>query len=197
MADEGYIKFNCQWQRGELPDKSSIAELNGWRQELYRHQLIGVDSNGVGYGNISHRLSKNTFIITGSATGGLEKLSDRHYALVNRYNIGQNTLACTGRVPASSESLSHAAIYEALPWVRAVVHVHHPLLWQQLLNTKPTTPVNAAYGTPEMARALQKIIKGKNSKNSGIIIMGGHQDGIITYGQDLGAAADMIVNLLL
>ncbi|MFM7715218.1 MAG: class II aldolase/adducin family protein, partial [Microcystis sp.] len=52
MIDEGYVKYNCTW----IPDcsliSSEIAELNYWRNRLYRLGLIGQYDNGIGFGNV-------------------------------------------------------------------------------------------------------------------------------------------------
>ena len=66
-------------------------------------------------------------------------------------------MTCRGASQASSESLTHAAIYEMDDGIHAVVHVHDPELWQHLKNTFPTTDPDAAYGTPEMAREFARI----------------------------------------
>lgn len=36
-------------------------------------------------------------IITGSATGTIEKLNENHYCIVNNYNLEENCLTCTGK----------------------------------------------------------------------------------------------------
>ena len=109
--DEGYIKFNCRWIKTAPFSKHKIAEINAWRDRLYKHGLIGSYSNGIGFGNISIRTDINSFLITGSATGNLKKLNENHYVQVNEYDFLQNSLTCSGPIKASSESLSHAVIH--------------------------------------------------------------------------------------
>ena len=54
----------------------SLAELNAYRRRLLDLRLIGLDSNGVGFGNLSVRDGVSAhFYITGSATGGLPELT--------------------------------------------------------------------------------------------------------------------------
>ena len=74
MSD--YIKFNCNLIKGTV-EKEKIEELNYWRNKLFEMGLIGVYENGVGFGNISERTQGNKFIITGSTTGGKEKLDEK------------------------------------------------------------------------------------------------------------------------
>ncbi len=112
MKDEGYIKFNCTWIKEKLPDKTIIAELNTWRQKLYDQQLIGAYPDGVGYGNISMRPENSAFLITGIATGNIEQLTSKHYTRVTSFDVTSNAITCQEPIKASSESLTHAIIYD-------------------------------------------------------------------------------------
>ena len=121
---EGYIKFNCLWEQKEFDLPIEIyTQLESARTQLHNLGLIGMYPNGIGFGNISVRgNSKGSLIISGSATGGLTCLEKSDYAEVTNYNIGENTISCCGLTKASAESLTHAAIYEFLPQIGAVVH---------------------------------------------------------------------------
>jgi len=54
-----------------------------------------------------------------------------------------------------------------------------------------TTGKDATYGTPEMAYEITRLIKNNPFKN--LIIMAGHEEGIISYGRSLKGAADEIL----
>lgn len=136
------------------------------------------------------------FFITGSATGGKAMLEPRHYARVTDYDIKGNHLACVGLTKASSESMSHAAIYEARPDVHAVCHIHHGPLWYKLCGTVPTTSEAIEYGTPEMALALAELARGITDPSDRLIVMGGHQDGLIAFGESIAAACRPFLQLL-
>ena len=95
MIDEGYIKFKANWTKTTPIEADKIANLNHWRQEMYRLNLIGAYENGIGFGNISERIkSGNQFYISGSKTGNFDSLDARHYAIVTAVNINQNTYTC-------------------------------------------------------------------------------------------------------
>ncbi len=193
QIDEGYIKFNCTWLKDlPLPEKKLI-ELNKWRQKLYKLGLIGAYANGIGFGNISIRASKNSFIITGSATGHLPELTPNHYVLVTAYNLTKNSLTCQGPIKASSESLSHAVIYECLPETNCVIHIHNLKLWQELFNKAPTTDKKITYGTPEMAEEIKKLFKETDINKKKLLVMGGHEEGIISFGKDLQEAGHILL----
>lgn len=194
--DEGYIKFNCRWIKTAPLSKHKIAGINAWRDNLYKHGLIGAYSNGVGFGNISIRFNSNSFLITGSATGNLKKLNENHYVLVNEYDLLQNNLTCTGPIKASSESLSHAVIYECSPDTNAVVHIHNIEMWNKLIHKFPTTKANVLYGTPDMANEIKRLFKETDVGIKKNIIMGGHKEGVITFGRSLDEAGRILLNML-
>ena len=194
---EGYIKFNCDWENKDiLIPKELYKTLEEERNRLYELGLIGVYPNGIGFGNISVRACEDSsFFISGSATGQFRQLKPTHYALVYRFNLAENSIACSGKIKASSESMTHAAVYEALPDVRAVVHIHCLWLWTKLLKICPYTPAQIEYGTPEIALAVQKLASGFKPGDEKIIIMGGHQEGILAFGSNLHEATTQIINI--
>jgi L-ribulose-5-phosphate 4-epimerase len=194
MNEEGVIKFNCQWTRSAPLEEIWIRDLNVWRNKLYHLGLIGVNEGGIGFGNISIRFRKNEFIISGSATGRLKELTAEHYALVTDYNVKNNSICSTGSVMASSESLTHAMIYEHASDVHAVIHVHQFKLWRKLLNTLPATAENIEYGTPEMAKEIGRLFNEQKLSQHRIFAMAGHNDGIVCFGKDLPHAAELLLH---
>jgi ribulose-5-phosphate 4-epimerase/fuculose-1-phosphate aldolase len=193
--DEGYIKYCCNWTKNNCIHPHQITELNKWRQQLYENGLIGMYADGIGYGNISERGNEKSFIISGSATGGLQIIDASHYARVTSFNLQENTLSCEGLTIASSESLTHAALYAIDPSVQSVVHVHHHEGWLKGLHRLPTTPAEIAYGTPEMAAAVQSCYS-QYKHTSKLIFMAGHEDGIISVGQSPEEAVKTIISFI-
>lgn len=183
--EEGYIKYKCNWIQEEVIKLEQIHEINKWRSILMEEGLIGMYDNGIGFGNISMRMDEHTFMISGSATGGIKELTNDHYALVTDFNLTHNQLTCKGMTTASSESLTHASIYACSKETNAVVHIHHKEKWRSLLNHEATTDSSIAYGTPEMAFAIQRLIKEDKVGPSRIIVMGGHEEGLIAFGKTL------------
>ena len=197
MADEGYIKFDCVWIRARALSFSDIEEIDSLRDKLYGLGLIGAHDDGVGFGNVSVRVGgSNEFVISGSATGGLKKLSGAHYCRVVGFDFRKNWLRCVGPVRASSESLSHAAVYLSCPDVNAVVHVHCLSLWKKLYGKVPTTSSDALYGTPEMAREIVRLLRGADACKKRVIVMGGHEEGILAFGKDLSDVEGVVLGLV-
>ncbi|MDA3952164.1 MAG: class II aldolase/adducin family protein [Bacteroidales bacterium] len=189
-SDEGYIKFNLSWGKKAFDFKDrDFIQINSCRDKLYKLGLIGAYSDGIGFGNISIRQIRNEFIISGSASGNIKNLLKKHYSLIKDYDILKNNVLCEGLTKASSESLTHAAIYESNKEVNAVIHVHHKNMWNKYLNNLPTTCEKAEFGTPEIALEIQKLI----NKNRGIIIMAGHPEGIVSYGESLVKAEEILL----
>ena len=189
-STEGYIKFNLNWEEKPFDfTDQDFVKLNSCRQKLFELGLIGAYPDGIGFGNISIRYKKNRFIISGSETGNFKNLSKEHYALVEDYNLKLNGVYCVGLTKASSESMSHAAVYDSNPNVNAVIHVHHKKLWNNYLNVLPTTNTDAEFGTPEIALEISRLANRAN----GIIVMGGHPEGIISYGNSLDDAFKIIL----
>ena len=126
MLDEGYIKFKAHWrERPPLPE-AEIAELNHWRDQMYRAQLIGAYPDGIGFGNIWRR-----------------------YAVCEK-------------------------------------HLHR----------LPTTRAAAAYGTPEMALEIIRLLHESTvRREEQVLVMAGHREGLIAFGEDLAGAGERLLAL--
>mgnify|MGYP000855475522 FL=1 len=195
---EGFVKFNCYWsQSGSVITDEQYEIINHWREILFNLDLIGAFENGVGFGNISIRKGKSTqFIITGSSTGDIPELEPGHYVQVRSYNIDDNAVMCIGPLKASSESLTHAAIYTADPGTNAIIHVHSMRLWEDLIDKVPTTDRSVEYGTPGMAREMIRIFSEPEVFEKRIIVMGGDRGGLITFGYDLDEAGGVLFDYI-
>lgn len=186
------IKFHFASVERDLMSFSGFEELNATRQEVRRRSLLGVDENGVGFGNVSLRDGAG-FYITGSGTGARSALTLQDYAKVVAWDFDRNWLRCEGRAIASAESLTHAAVYSMDAEVRVVVHGHSHALWQSLLERGPVTAANAAYGTPEMVREVQRLFRETGVRTTKIFAMAGHADGIVAFGRDFRQALSALV----
>lgn len=192
--DEGYIKFKAQWTKDQPLAWELLQDIIHWRNLLYQKKLIGVYDNGIGYGNISQRWNDTEqFIISGSATGHLQTLNNKHFTLVTNVNIDQNTVWCKGPIIASSETMSHAIIYKECPEVNSVIHVHHTGLWRKLLHKVPTTIASATYGSPEMAYAIIELLQTSNLRQTKLFVMEGHPEGIFAFGDNLAEAGEILI----
>lgn len=194
MLDEGYIKYQCHWKKKKAIASADIIQLNQWRKQLYQLGLIGEYDNGIGFGNLSVRVpNTDNLIISGTQTGGIAELTAEHYTKVVDFDWQKNYVVCEGAIKASSETLTHAAIYVALPNINAVVHVHNAHLWRKLLYEVPTTSPTCAYGTPEMAEELIELCRQPETQRQKIVVMSGHEEGIITFGNSLAEAGNVLL----
>lgn len=195
MIDEGYIKYQCDWHAAPALPSALVANLNDWRNRLYDEGLIGFyEDHGVGYGNVSVREpDSGCFIISGTQTGHIARTDRTHYARVTGYDIDANRVSCEGPVQASSEALTHAAVYALDPGIGAVVHVHDASLWQTLIDKVPTTSAGVSFGTPDMAREFSRLYREGEFADEGIAVMAGHEDGLVSFGRDIAAAAERLL----
>jgi ribulose-5-phosphate 4-epimerase/fuculose-1-phosphate aldolase len=180
-----YVKFTYECTRAEIASFDQLAELNECRRKLHELRLIGVDSNGIGFGNLSTRDgATGNFYVTGSATGGLAELTLADCVRVVAYDFEHNWLRYEGAAIPSSESLTHAAIYQADPMVSAVIHCHDSVLWATLLGRVATTAQAAAYGTPQMAYEIIRLFDSADARTRKIFVMAGHKGGIVAFGEN-------------
>ena len=189
MSETGSVKFTCRQVPIEISRFAGFAELNRYRRKLLALGMIGVDASGVGFGNLSIRNGATSrFYITGSATAGISELMPTDCAKVVAYDFARNWLQCEGSTVASSESLTHAAVYESDPTARAVIHCHDMKLWAALLEKAPTTPKRVEYGTSEMAHAVRRLFEATDVEKRKIFVMSAHDGGLVTFGRDLQEA---------
>ncbi|MCX6552259.1 MAG: class II aldolase/adducin family protein [Acidobacteria bacterium] len=194
---EGVVKYTVQHATARLLLPPEMPELFSWRRRLRQLELIGEDAQGLGYGNISIRLyASPRFLITGSQSSGLIEVDQRHFAEVSVIDLDRNALRSKGEIPPSSEALTHAALYQTRSSIRAVVHVHSHAIWSAYKDHLPTTKAEVPYGTPEMAYEMIRLHKRHALADLGVIVMGGHQDGVVAFGRSLAEAAGEILKLI-
>ena len=200
--DEGVIKFDAQHTSSSLELEAlgeAGAELLRWRQDLYAAQLIGQDPRrygGAGYGNASARLPRGAFVITGTQTGGVAGLGPEGLCVVTDVHLSRNAVVSHGPARPSSESMTHAMIYDGDPRARFVFHAHDPGIWGAALEGRlqlHVTDPKIAYGTPEMGRAILRALRDDRVRAEGVLVMGGHEDGVISFGRDAQSAAQALL----
>lgn len=204
--DEGVVKYAARHAFGPLPAREDlarlVAELDAARTFLHDQGLVGVNASGVGYGNISARLSSlpesagDEFVISGSGTGAPRVLGVSGYSLVHACDAERNSVVSSGPARPSSEAMTHAAVYAANPQARFVAHIHHSRLFAALLRKGwPHTPASAAYGTPEMAEAVAELLRGPAAEQ-GVFVTAGHADGLFAFGGQVETVVNTLVRLL-
>jgi L-ribulose-5-phosphate 4-epimerase len=195
VSETGSVKFKCEQVPTEISRFAGFAELNKYRRKLLDLEMMGVDGNGIGFGNLSVRDGTSArFYITSAATAGIVELTPADYAKVVAYDFAKNWLRCEGSRVASSESLTHAAVYELDSTARAVIHCHDINLWAALLDKAPTTPKRVEYGTAEMAYAVQRLFEITDVKTRKIFVMAAHDGGLVTFGKNLQDAFEILMS---
>lgn len=205
--EEGVIKFDLRFSHAVARDSELPGTLNAWRNRLRELGLIGQRADrydGAGYGNVSRRIGaadappgQRCFIISGTQTGALERLEARHYCVVTAWDIPHNRVTAHGPVAPSSEALTHGAIYDQDGAIQVVLHVHSPAIWQAAgrLGLVCSDPA-VAYGTPDMAGEVNRLFRETAVRQTGILVMGGHEDGVIAFGADERTAGRILLESL-
>ncbi len=209
--EEGVIRFEVEHETRPLEERTfgeTVRTLAAWREVLARLGLIGRDPGryeGYGYGNVSARVGpmgdvgrgQRRFLVTGTQTGGRADVTLADFCLVQRYDIARNQVKSCGLVPPSSESLTHAAIYDIAPAARVVLHGHAPEIWKRARALGlPVSRPEARNGTPAMALEVQRLYRESTLSATGILAMGGHEDGVIAFGGSAGEAGQVLVRHL-
>lgn len=200
---EGTIRFAYVLEQpdGPVAPPDLLAELNGWRATLGRLGLLGQEPTrygGLGFGNASarHPERPDQFLVTASQTGALARLDQEHLVRITHANVARFWVDALGSQPPSSESLTHAMIYQADPGVGWVFHGHSPEIWRCAEALKlPATPPDVAYGSAEMAEAVAALLRAEPGRPLGFVTLG-HRDGVFACGATAAAAGGALVSLL-
>lgn len=193
MPLEGVIKFDLQFTPAPPLPEPEVREMGAWRTILRRLGLVGQTPgryDGLGFGNLSRRLapldasaSETRFVITGTQTGGVESLGAEGYAVVRECRPEANRVVAEGPVRPSAEALTHGTLYALDSSLRWVMHVHSPEIWERAAELGiPRTSAEAAYGTPELAEEIRRLLADRHAFDLRILAVTGHEDGVFAYG---------------
>ena len=207
MQEEGIIKFDLVFKDAAAVPANTLTELNHWRNILWQQALIGQDPtryDGYGFGNVSQRIGnfnaphgKRSFMISGTQTGHLPDLDNSYYAHVMTYNAASNAVSAEGPIKPSSESLTHAMLYDLDDKIRVVLHVHSPDIWLAADRLGiPVTDAAVPYGTPKMAEEVRRLFNETDVREKKIFSMGGHEDGVVSFGTTAEEAGDILLRTL-
>ncbi|MFQ5521738.1 MAG: class II aldolase/adducin family protein [Candidatus Methylomirabilia bacterium] len=210
MYEEGVIRFQADHRVAALDPQvhGAVARtLIAWRYRLVETGVVGCAPNrygGVGFGNLSGRLppfsgspGARPFLVTGTQTGGRPFLTLADLCVVTRYDPECNWVESFGLVRPSSESMTHGVLYDAAPAIRFVFHGHSPAIWEQAraLGLRTSHPT-AGYGTPAMCGEVQRLLRDPEVFRRRVLVMGGHRDGILAFGETAEEAGRALLDLL-
>lgn len=210
MEQEGVLKFFADHRHEPLPAGrygELACRLVAWREILSRTGLIGQEAGrygGYGYGNLSARVGapsagrgRRAFLITGTQTSGKPAVGLGDLCVVESWDRQANRVSSRGVVLPSSESMTHGAVYDLGPHIRFVFHGHSPVLWRRAEALRlPVSASRIAYGTPEMAREVERLYRTSTLPELQILAMGGHEDGIVVFGRTAEEAGQVLLRHL-
>jgi ribulose-5-phosphate 4-epimerase/fuculose-1-phosphate aldolase len=209
-ADEGVVKFAADHRHEALDGRRSgeiACALVAWREILAQTGLVGQDAalyGGAAYGNVSARVGppsaprrRRAFLITGTQTAGRRTVGLDDFCVVEAYDLERNRVTSSGPCLPSSESMTHGAVYDLGSHIRFVFHAHSPAIWRRSAALRlPATRAEVGYGTPEMAREVERLWGTTALSEGQIFSMGGHEDGIVVFGRSAAEAGEVLVRHL-
>jgi len=184
MSDK-YVgrKFKTEFKSDNIPEDTRIYEIIGLGEKFKKMGLLPHEDGG-NAGNISFRNNEGFVITAGGKDKG--KLSQRDFVQVLKVSMDSMKVIAEGEEQPSSETLSHDILYKERKDINAIIHVHDDLVLENAhkLNIKSTERKHS-YGTPELAKDIQKSIGKEN-----FIAVRGH--GVISIGKSLWEAGKLI-----
>lgn len=173
-------KFKTHFLGTEIPSDPRLPELKYWCSQFHKFGLAPPYEGG-SYGNLSFRLKKNEFIITGSKIGLKENLGNDCFVRVVSCDFKNQIVSAYGKKEPSSESMLHYAIYEKRKDINAIFHGHNlSMLDKNIPETKHAAP----YGTIELVDSVLEIVNEGN-----LLIIKDH--GFISLGKTMGEAGKL------
>lgn len=204
---EGVVKFQVRFMPAPALPAEQLAELNAWRRIMVWLELLGQTPSryeGYGFGNISRRIepfaarpTRRGFVITGTQTGGALDAQPEHYVTVKECHPARNLVVAEGPVRPSSESMTHGAVYAQDSRIRWVMHGHSPHIWRNAAALSiPITDATVPYGTPEMSAEVARLFRATDVRRQRVFSMGGHDDGVVSFGRTAEEAGAALLNTL-
>jgi len=167
------VKFNVVFEKKEAPKYDAEAEeLIKWCR-LFAKMKLTTPAGGGYSGNLSFRTPKG-FVITGSSKSK-ETLGKEDLVEVLSCDKGKKEVRVNGLLNPSSEAFMHQLIYDAMPEVKAVFHLHdNEVVAKGEAMGLPIT-ADTPYGSIERAEDTLKSLKGGNYvvlRNEGMVAAG-------------------------
>jgi hypothetical protein len=117
--------------------------------------------------------------------------------VVTRYDPECNRVESFGLVRPSSESMTHGVLYDADPAIRFVFHGHSSDIWERARAMGlPASEPRAGYGTSAMCKEVRGLLRIPEVARGRLLVMGGHQDGVLAFGETAGQAGRALLDLL-
>ncbi|MEQ8857120.1 MAG: class II aldolase/adducin family protein [Pseudomonadales bacterium] len=200
---EGTIRFayGLEHPDGPVADPEQFLALRGWRTVLRRLGLLGQDAGrygGLGFGNLSARdpQQPEQFVITASQTAGTPAFEDADLVRIVAGNTARFWVDALGHQPPSSETLTHAMVYQADASVGWVLHGHSPDIWQRAEELAlPATAADVPYGSPAMVDAVAGLLAAHPGRPLVFVTLG-HRDGVFGCGPSAAATGGALVAAL-
>lgn len=196
-APEGLIQYRTEYL-GNIPPtwiqswEEQLREFLHVRNLAHSQKLLGMDTQGIAYGNWSMRLPDGSIVITASQTSHLPEISLHQICRIPEYDLDEFSLCWQGSpdFPPSSETLSHLGLYHGCGEITCILHTHHEQWFQRWMKHPdfPGTDSHALPGTPLLACELQMVAWTRLYKLPTAIGLRGHPPGWMLVFPSLASA---------
>jgi ribulose-5-phosphate 4-epimerase/fuculose-1-phosphate aldolase len=171
------VRFAASFLGHEAPSHPLLPQLRYWCR-VFHERGFAPPYPGGSSGNLSFRAG-NFFIITGTAIGLKENLSDDAFVEVVACDLAAGRVEARGSREPSSETMLHALLYRHFPAVGAVFHGHHEVITREAeILGIPTSPRSLPYGSRELAEAALAL-----AAKSDFFVLRDH--GFVAVGEDM------------
>lgn len=184
-------KFSTEFLGETFETDLRLDQIINWCNQFHSHGLAPSYGEG-SFGNLSYRVNAGSkdFIITGSALELKEHLTKDEFVKVVAVDSNNLRIQAFGKRVPSSETMLHAAIYEARPEVNAIFHGHCEIVLKNAEQAGiQTTEKEEEYGTNSLVSSVLSILM-----NRYFLVMKGH--GFLSLGKSLEEAGEAAINVL-
>ncbi|MDR0476468.1 MAG: class II aldolase/adducin family protein [Desulfobulbaceae bacterium] len=150
------VRFTTSFLGHEPPRHRLLPELRRWCR-IFHDRGLAPPYPGGSSGNLSFR-AENSFIITGTAIGLKDNLTDDAFVEVVGCDVAAGRVEARGGREPSSETMLHALLYQHFPQIGAVFHGHHEVITREAEALGlPQSPCPLPYGSGELAEAAWRL----------------------------------------
>ncbi|MDP7323628.1 MAG: class II aldolase/adducin family protein [Candidatus Woesearchaeota archaeon] len=140
------------------------------------------------FGNVSQWIDEGVFgkkpglLITGTGTGVKERIWGGDFAMVPDVDEDNFVITSYGPSGPSAEAGTHMKVSELMGRPKFICHPH-AIMWRlHKFFSYLTTVEGVDYGTKEMVQEFDRLLPLHQAKSDRLVIMGGHLDGIVSWG---------------
>lgn len=184
MTENSPLAFNTIFLTKDLPADTGITRMAWWGKRFSKMKLVqGIE------GNLSFRTQLG-FVISGTGVE-LDNIGSETVVEVTGvvYGLNKTSVYVKGAVVPSRETILHSQIYEVLPEINTIFHVHDSQVMQKAERLGVVvTSLEKEAGSQELAQ--EAVILLRSNKAIRYLILKNH--GIVALGESMDDAGKLV-----